>query len=372
MHKPEIALSQAIDISPERSINNSPEPSLNVSPERSINNDHERPLDFSPDWKLQLSQAVSSIEELLACVNLAPEQLSTSHQAATGFPLKVPRSFIARMQSGNPRDPLLLQVLPVVAETEQTPGYNHDPLQETEHNPVAGIVHKYANRLLLIISPACAINCRYCFRRHFPYQENRQNREQWQTALNYIRDDHSINEVIFSGGDPLAANDRFLAWLCEQIAAIAHIKRLRIHTRLPVVIPARIDQSFLNWATGTRLKPIMVLHINHANEIDAEVASAIGKMHNAGMQVLNQTVLLRGINDSPAVLAQLSESLFDCGVQPYYLHLCDPVAGAHHFDMDEAAAKQIYTDLQALLPGFLLPKLVREIPGKQSKTIIAG
>ena len=347
MNKPEIALSQLIN-----------------SPERLTNN--------NPDWKLQLSQAVSSVNELLACVNLTPEQLSVSHQAAAEFPLKVPRPFIARMQQGNPRDPLLLQVLPVVAETAQTPGYNHDPLQESEHNPIAGIVHKYANRLLLIISPACAINCRYCFRRHFPYQENRQSREQWQTALDYIRNDHSINEVIFSGGDPLAANDRFLAWLCEQIAAISHIKRLRIHTRLPVVIPARIDQAFLNWATGTRLKPIMVLHINHANEIDAEVACAIGKLRDVGIQVLNQTVLLRGVNDSPAVLAQLSESLFDCGVQPYYLHLCDPVAGAHHFDMDEAAAKQIYTDLQALLPGFLLPKLVREIPGKQSKTIIAG
>jgi len=329
-----------------------------------------QPISISPDWKVQLSQAVTSIDELLSCLDLAPEQLSTSQQAASAFSLKVPRPFIDRMQSGNPRDPLLLQVLPVTDEMQQSPDYNKDPLEESKHNPIAGIVHKYANRLLLVISPACAINCRYCFRRHFPYDENRQSKQQWQTALDYIRQDKSINEVIYSGGDPLAANDNFLAWLTTEIAEISHIKRLRIHTRLPVVIPARIDQSFLNWATATRLKPIVVLHINHANEIDAEVASAIQKLTDAGMQVLNQSVLLREINDSAMALAELSERLFDCGVSPYYLHLCDPVAGAQHFDLDDSVAKQIYGELQCLLPGFLVPKLVREIPNRQSKTLV--
>ena len=329
-----------------------------------------QPISITPDWKLQLSQAVSSIDELLACVNLSTKQLSISQQASNEFALKVPKPFIARMQPGDPKDPLLLQVLPVVAETLAADGYNHDPLEESHHNPIPGIVHKYANRLLLVISPACAINCRYCFRRHFPYDENRQSRAQWQSALDYIRADNNINEVIYSGGDPLAANDNFLAWLTQQIADIAHVKRLRIHTRLPVVIPARVDQALLNWATATRLKVIVVLHINHANEIDAEVVTAIEKLLDAGIHVLNQSVLLQGVNDSATTLAELSETLFDCGVMPYYLHLCDPVAGAQHFDLDEAIARQIYTQLQTLLPGFLLPKLVREISGRQSKTII--
>ena len=330
-----------------------------------------QPISISPDWKVQLSQAVTSIDQLLSCLDLTIEQLSTSQQAAAEFALKVPRPFIQRMQPGNPKDPLLLQVLPVAAEMVPSPDYNQDPLEESKHNPIAGIVHKYANRLLLVISPACAINCRYCFRRHFPYDENRQSKQQWQTALDYIRNDKSINEVIYSGGDPLAANDTFLSWLTSEIADIAHIKRLRIHTRLPVVIPARIDQGFLNWATATRLKPIVVLHINHANEIDTEVAKAIKKLIDAGMQVLNQSVLLRGINDSAVTLAELSERLFDCGVSPYYLHLCDPVAGAQHFDLDDSVAKQIYSELQCLLPGFLVPKLVREVPNRQSKTLIS-
>lgn len=320
---------------------------------------------------MELSQSVTTIDELLGSLNLNAAQLSTSQQAIADFALRVPRPFISRMQANNPSDPLLLQVLPVKAELSSAAGYSDDPLDEVSHNPIAGIVHKYANRLLLVVSPACAINCRYCFRRHFPYQENRQNKEQWQNALDYIRSATEINEVIYSGGDPLAANDHFLAWLTEQIADIKHIKRLRIHTRLPVVIPSRIDQSFLSWATATRLKPIVVLHINHANEIDNEVIQSIKRLQACGIKVLNQSVLLRGINDSADCLAELSEKLFDCDVMPYYLHLFDPVAGASHFDIEERRAKKIYADLQAILPGFLVPKLVREIPNKPSKTTIA-
>ena len=224
---------------------------------------------------------------------------------------------------------------------------------------------------MLIVSPACAINCRYCFRRHFPYQENRQSKEQWLQALTYISSNTDINEVIFSGGDPLAANDQFLGWLAEQIAAIPHIKRLRIHTRLPVVIPSRINDAFLRWATGTRLTPILVLHINHSNEIDAEVVEAVRRLQGAGIKVLNQTVLLKGVNDSAESLNNLSERLFDCAITPYYLHLLDPVQGASHFDIDTTEARQIYRELQTMLPGFLLPRLVREIPGKLSKTLIS-
>ena len=330
-----------------------------------------QPISITPDWKLELSQSVTTIDELLGSLNLNAAQLSTSQQAIADFALRVPRPFISRMQVNNPSDPLLLQVLPVKAELSSAAGYSDDPLDEVSHNPIAGIVHKYANRLLLVVSPACAINCRYCFRRHFPYQENRQKKEQWQNALDYIRSATEINEVIYSGGDPLAANDHFLAWLTEQIADIKHIKRLRIHTRLPVVIPSRIDQSFLSWATATRLKPIVVLHINHANEIDNEVIQSIKRLQACGIKVLNQSVLLRDINDSADCLAELSEKLFDCDVMPYYLHLFDPVAGASHFDIEEQRAKKIYADLQAILPGFLVPKLVREIPNKPSKTTIA-
>ena len=330
-----------------------------------------QPISISPDWKLELSRSITTIDKLLNCVNLDRTQLSASQQAAADFPLRVPQPFVDRMQPGNPNDPLLMQVLPVSAELESVQGYTPDPLEEASSNPLAGIVHKYANRLLLVVSPTCAINCRYCFRRHFPYDENRQSKQQWQIALDYIRNHSEINEVIYSGGDPLAANDHFLGWLTEQIAKIPHIRRLRIHTRLPVVIPSRIDQAFLSWATATRLKPIVVLHINHSNEIDTQLADSIRRLQDCGIRVLNQTVLLRGINDSADSLAKLSESLFDCDVMPYYLHLLDPVAGASHFDLHENHAKTVYKELQAILPGFLVPRLVREIPDKPCKTIIA-
>lgn len=327
-------------------------------------------IDIQPSWKSELSQCISSVDELLSCLQLNPNQLSASQLAAEDFPLKVPRPFVDRMEIGNPHDPLLNQVLPVTQETEPAVGYSPDPLDEAEHNPVPGIVHKYGNRLLLIVSPNCAINCRYCFRRHFPYQENRQSKAQWQQALSYISSNTAINEVIFSGGDPLAANDNFLRWLTEQIANIPHIKRLRIHTRLPVVIPSRIDESFLNWATGTRLVPIMVLHINHRNEINSAVRHMVQRLVNSGMLVMNQTVLLKAINDNAETLVELSEALYDSGVIPYYLHLLDPVAGACHFDIAAQQAQQIYSQLQTQLPGFLVPKLVREISGEKSKTLM--
>ena len=329
-----------------------------------------KPLHIQSNWQTELSQSFTSVDELLAELELDSTQLSTCQQAAQQFPLRVPRAFVRRMEKGNSNDPLLGQVLPIKAEMQLDPAYSTDPLDESSHNPIAGIVHKYRNRLLLIVSPACAINCRYCFRRHFPYQENRQSKEQWMQALTYISSNTEINEVIFSGGDPLAANDQFLGWLAEQIAAIPHIKRLRIHTRLPVVIPSRINESFLRWATASRLNPIVVLHINHSNEIDSEVAEAVARLLDVGIKVLNQTVLLKGINDSADTLNALSERLFDCGIAPYYLHLLDPVQGASHFDIDESQALEIYRELQTMLPGFLLPRLVREIPGKLSKTLI--
>jgi len=329
-----------------------------------------RTIDIQPDWKTEFSRCIDSTDELLNYLQLDPQQLSVSQQAGLSFPMRVPWPFVRRMEIGNPNDPLLSQVVPIDAEMQPMPGFSEDPLKESDHNPVPGIVHKYRNRLLLIVSPHCAINCRYCFRRHFPYAENRQSKAQWQKALDYISSSSEVNEVIYSGGDPLAANDKFLSWLTEQIAAIPHIKRLRIHSRLPVVIPSRINPQFFSWASTTRLKPILVLHINHANEIDQAVENSIAQCIDEGITMLNQTVLLKGINDNVATLSALSEKLFDCGVMPYYLHLLDPVAGASHFDIDLDRAKQIYALLQADLPGFLVPKLVREIAGKNHKTLI--
>ena len=275
------------------------------------------------------------------------------------------------MNYGDPEDPLLTQVLPCAKELRDNNAYSADPLEESKYNPVPGIVHKYRNRVLLIVSPNCAINCRYCFRRHFPYEENRQSKQQWQQALNYIRSREEINEVIYSGGDPLAANDQFLEWLTQQIAAISHIKRLRIHSRLPVVIPSRVDHQLLNWLTNSRFKPIVVLHINHAQEIDRSLEAAVQRLLDRGIKVLNQAVLLRGINNSTSALVNLSERLFDCGIMPYYLHLLDPVAGASHFDIREQQARDLYRQMQAQLPGYLVPKLVRDKPGEPSKTLQA-
>lgn len=331
--------------------------------------DTTQPIHLYSDWKAELSQTIDSSAELLCRLGLNKQDLSDAQRAAASFPLKVPESFVARMSSGNPLDPLLTQVLPTKAELDTSTHYSGDPLKESQYNPVPGIVHKYRSRALLIVSPNCAINCRYCFRRHFPYQENRQSRQQWQQALEYIRNKPEINEVIYSGGDPLAANDHFLGWLTAQIEAIAHIKRLRIHTRLPVVIPSRIDHQLLAWLTATRFKPIMVLHINHANEIDQTLHNALQRLSEAGITLLNQTVLLRGVNDQTSALVALSEKLFDSAIIPYYLHLLDPVQGASHFDIAYPRALDLYQQMQAELPGFLVPKLVRDNPGEASKTI---
>ena len=323
------------------------------------------------DWKSELSDSICSVEELLALLQLDKTKLSGCQQAAVDFPLRVPRAFLSRMEPGNPKDPLLMQVLPVESELMPSAGFIPDPLDEAAHNPVPGLIHKYRNRVLLIVSPTCAVNCRYCFRRHFPYGENRQNKQQWLRALAYIANDANINEVIYSGGDPLAANDQFLSWLTESIAAISHVKRLRVHTRFPVVIPSRIDSQLLSWMTATRLKPIVVLHINHGNEIDSPVKRAIRQLLDSGVRVLNQAVLLNSVNDSAGIQIELSEALYESGVMPYYLHLLDPVQGAGHFQVSDRRAMQIYQGMQAALPGYLVPKLVREHAGASSKTILA-
>ena len=318
-------------------------------------------------WQKELASAFTQPEKLLEYLELDPRAFEHHIKARKLFPMRVPRAFAARIEKGRIQDPLLQQVLPLADEFVEYPGFSEDPLQE-QQNSQPGILHKYLSRVLLIVRGGCAVNCRYCFRRHFPYGENSVNKQGWLDALSYIRSDTNINEVIYSGGDPLMAKDEFLAWLTEQIESIPHVTRLRIHTRLPVVIPNRITPELLNWFTGSRLSSVMVVHINHANEIDASLKEKLLQLRRAGVTLLNQAVLLKGVNDDIESQVALSESLFEAGVLPYYLHMLDKVQGAGHFEVDEKTARKIMAGLIKRQPGFLVPKLVREIADQPGKT----
>lgn len=324
--------------------------------------------DASVSWQKILAQGFSSASELLNYLNL-PDQLGNA-LAENQFRTRVPRGFAARMQPGDERDPLLLQVLAVEQETVWAEGYAVDPLAEIASNPVPGLIHKYHGRVLLTATGACAINCRYCFRRHFPYQDNNPGRAGWQQALDYIRQDPTISEVIFSGGDPLLASDALLSDLIGKIEDVSHVRTLRFHTRIPVVLPERVDSSLLAILASSRLRKVVVLHCNHVRELDEQVRSVCSSLRGVGCHLLNQSVLLKGVNDNAQTLADLSEQLFDYGVLPYYLHVLDKVAGAAHFDMSIAQARAIYQELQALVPGYLLPRLAREDSGMPSKTLL--
>ncbi|GAA4652172.1 EF-P beta-lysylation protein EpmB [Kistimonas scapharcae] len=324
-----------------------------------------------PAWQHILSDAITDPAALLRLLELDPALLPAAKKASESFRLRVPLPYIARMQKGNPDDPLLKQVLPVADELIETPGYSADPLGEAPKNAKKGILHKYRNRLLLMLGSACAVNCRFCFRRHFPYDDNKMNRAEWQEALDYIAADTSLTEVIFSGGDPLAVNDARLRWLTEAIAEIPHVKRLRIHTRLPIVVPQRITEEMLSWFTGTRLKPILVVHCNHAREIDADVCHSLTSLRNAGVTLLSQTVVLRGINDNVEAMVDLNETLFDNGVLPYYLHLFDKVQGAAHFDLDETRARRLLGEMSRHCSGYLVPRLAREKAGAPCKITLS-
>ncbi|MDP0561267.1 MAG: EF-P beta-lysylation protein EpmB [Candidatus Endonucleobacter sp. (ex Gigantidas childressi)] len=319
-------------------------------------------------WQEALSNSISTPQELLSLLELEPTLLPETIKADKQFALKVPRPFASRMEKGNPEDPLLLQVLPLGKELSKTKGYSLDPLAENKQIPRNGVIHKYYGRLLLITSGICAINCRFCFRRHFPYGKNQLVGENWNNALSYIASDNTIKEVILSGGDPLAASDKRLGKLVSDLSEISHVKTLRIHTRLPIVIPQRITREMLQWLTGSRLKPVVVIHCNHINEIDLSVEAALSKLQQAGVILLNQTVLLKGINDSSEALIALNQKLFHSSVLPYYLHLLDPVQGAAHFDVNDTIAKRLIKTIMAKSPGYLVPRLVREIAGCPCKT----
>lgn len=324
----------------------------------------------SATWQHLLANVITDPAELCQLLELNNEWLEPARAAATLFPLRVPCGFVQRMQKGNPNDPLLLQVLPLAAELNSHPDYSEDPLQETEVNPIPGLLHKYKGRVLLNIVSACGVHCRYCFRRYFPYTENNPGSQGWGKVLHYIQQDNSIEEVIFSGADPLVANDRLLATLSQKIAAIDHVKRLRIHSRMPIVIPERITDEFIAWFTATRLQPILVIHCNHAQEIDVNVQKAMQALQKTGITILNQSVLLRGVNDTVPALKALSERLLQSGVLPYYLHVLDKVQGAAHFDLAECKAQALINELMLQLPGYLVPKLVREVAGEGSKILL--
>lgn len=325
----------------------------------------------SLSWQEQLQNAICEPRQLLQQLQLDMALLPAAESAARHFPLRVPQAFIERMETGNPDDPLLRQVLPIQKELLAVSGYSTDPVGE-QGNPTPGLIQKYQGRALLMINGHCAVNCRYCFRRHFPYQENRLKRSQWEQLIDQLAADDSIDEVIYSGGDPLASSDRQLHWLSEQIAQISHVQRLRIHTRLPVVIPDRINDECLAWMQQQSLQTVVVLHINHPNEINPSLASACQLLRAAGVTLLNQAVLLAGINDTTQTLKALCEKSFAIGVLPYYLHLLDPVSGAAHFDMPLSKAQALHRDLSEQLPGYLVPKLVKEIAGQKSKTPVTA
>jgi EF-P beta-lysylation protein EpmB len=320
-----------------------------------------------PLWQTLLAQAITEPEELLGELGLPLDLLPGSLKAGRAFRLRVPRGFVARMRHGDALDPLLRQVLPLGAELDEVAGFSRDPLGELEAMPVPGVLHKYQGRVLLTSTGACAVHCRYCFRRHYPYNDANPHREPLQT-LNYLRRRTEISEVILSGGDPLTLGDSKLKRLVQSLQAIPHLRRLRIHSRVPVVLPERVDSGLLEWLQATRLQVVLVIHSNHANEIDASVAAAMQRLRACGITLLNQSVLLRGINDRAESLAALSEHLFAAGVLPYYLHQLDPVQGAAHFAVPDATAKTLFNQLREIVPGYLCPTLVREEAGHKSKT----
>ncbi len=326
------------------------------------------PLRETPRWQHELACAITDPAELLRELGLSPELLPAARHAARLFPLRVPRGFVARMRHGDPDDPLLRQVLPLGAETVPVPGFVADPVGDLAARAAPGVLHKYQGRALLVATGACAIHCRYCFRRQFPYAEDQASRGGWSAALDYLRADGSIREVLLSGGDPLSLSDRRLAELTAGLEAIPHLVRLRIHSRQPVVLPSRVDAGLLALLERSRLQKVLVLHVNHANELDADVARALAALRGIGVTLFNQAVLLAGVNDDIEALAELSEALFGLGVIPYYLHLLDRVQGAAHFDVPEDRARALMARLRARLPGYLVPRLVREIAGQPSKT----
>ena len=312
-------------------------------------------------WQRILADSLTTSNQLLLRLGLMTDQVQSVDQSPD-FPVRVPEPFVTRMVPGDPHDPLLRQVLAVADERHAMPGFVKDPLDELE-GPMPGVLHKYRSRVLVIYRGGCAINCRYCFRRHFPYQENTLTARDIDGLVSYLKAHPEVNEVILSGGDPLMADDQALSGLFVRLESVSSIHRLRIHTRLPIVIPERVTDLLCQAIAATALPVVMVLHSNHANEIDQSVMDAVSQLRAVCRSVLNQSVILKGINDSADVLIALSERLFEAGIDPYYLNVLDRVSGAHHFDVSDLEVAALHQALLNALPGYLVPKLVREVPG---------
>lgn len=321
-----------------------------------------------PAWQQELGQAFTRASELLEFLELPADLPALGRSLSKDFPLRVPRGFAARMRKGDPRDPLFLQVWPQPQEAEDTPGFSADAVGDLQKLRPGGIVHKYRGRALVIATGACAVHCRYCFRRHFPYGDNLSSRDRWAETLRELATDSSIQEVILSGGDPLSLSDEKLAGFAEALEFIPHLRRLRLHTRQPIVLPERVDDALLAWLRRGKLQKIVVLHANHAQELDATVAVATRRLRGLGLTLLNQSVLLRNVNDYTDALVNLSLRLFEIGVLPYYLHMLDRVQGAAHHEVPEAEARTLLREMASRLPGYLVPRLVREDAGAPSKT----
>jgi EF-P beta-lysylation protein EpmB len=323
------------------------------------------------NWHDDLKRAIRDPHELVAALELPTQFIEPARQAAETFPLFAPWPYVARMRKGDHSDPLLRQVLPLADELDSQPGFTSDAVGDSAALLTPGLLQKYQSRALLITTGACAIHCRYCFRREYPYSESPKSAVDWQPTLDRIAADPSIDEVILSGGDPLTLTDGHLAELVSRIAKIPHLQRLRIHTRLPIVIPSRVTSDLIDWLRGTRLTPIFVIHANHANELDGTTSAALAKLIDSGIPLLNQTVLLRGVNDSAEALINLSRRLVNLRVTPYYLHQLDRVRGAAHFEVPISRGLELIAAMRKALPGYAVPRYVQEIAGEASKRVLA-
>ncbi|MCY4043973.1 MAG: EF-P beta-lysylation protein EpmB [Cellvibrionales bacterium] len=328
------------------------------------------PIWQSDDWQIELKNSIRTLGDLCQAVDIEIDDLPRALQAEQSFKVMVPRPYLERIEKGNPEDPLLLQVLPSAKEMLEVPGFVKDPLEEAQFTKVPGLIHKYHGRVLLISHAACAVHCRYCFRRHFPYADNALSSQQLTQVVDYIASDASIHEVILSGGDPLMNKDEQLARLVATIEAVPHVETLRIHTRLPIVIPSRISHRLLSLLAQTRLTIVVVIHSNHVNELDDQVAEALYFLRKHSVRLLNQSVLLKGVNSDASHHMKLLKRLHQIDVAPYYLHLLDHTQGVAHFQVDDSQALALYQKLQMQLPGYLMPKLVREKPFDLSKRLL--
>jgi L-lysine 2,3-aminomutase len=334
--------------------------------------DHTSSAEATPrsDWHRSLANAIRDPAELISRLGLPDSLLGPASRASESFPLLVPESYLRRMRTGDVNDPLLRQVLPLSDELVEASGFIADPVGDAAAHRAPGLLHKYAGRALLIATGSCAVHCRYCFRREYPYQQEPRRLDDWTPALEAIASDESLHEIILSGGDPLMLTGARLADMLERLAAIPHLRRVRVHSRLPIVLPDRVTPELLDLLRSTRLTPIMIVHANHPAEIVDDCRDALRDLVQSGITTLNQAVLLRDVNDDANTLAELCERLVDLGVLPYYLHQLDRVRGAAHFEVDESRGLELIAELQRRLPGYAVPRYVREVAGAESKTAV--